>query len=812
MATPLWDADDIRDSDGELECYAISQRSRKLCLAMVDFVGYISRWKGSVTQDEIDVWLADLTAELIGDSNECAPGIDEDLDCTNYMPDALFIDYAPNDPFQTPDLVPEGYLFVPPWYSNPGVPLPGVIPTDAMVNFLAIGAFGDLFGLIESGLPRFHIDIDGEGEVELEFVKVPQGGNVLIVQDGDPLQQQVFDLNALQLGELGTLEDLFDIVIEESLNDTAVCEVHFATPGLHTIDVTFFPNIASDVIVGMGGGLRRVSLCGVAPEAEVSMPQFQVVDCVLQWRPNGSAAWADLVDLCAVQPPTIVRQDPTPPGNMQQNIGGAGYTDIADSDFLWRNGLYPMTGGLEIYPTSTEVGLIARKTTHSNPYNIAEFQRADGGQVDRVFYDGEIGHDTTLGGLDGFSIYGGGYSVKYGSLTRASILNVTDAAFTLMGKVTGRPFQMLAFDASTATIYCVGKGGAVKNQIWRKSNIIDYDNAWIGADGDGHFGVRNSANDIPDGVTINKETTGAGGTGSGIALKIVGKSSTTSALDMARLYAAWETPTHATRAAKVVLSVYDYSGEKTLIEGGVTGANTPKIGFLGITPQPRLAISGDHHKNAMTKQIVEALALFGLVTDATTDTESFVIAGETGGFPLFDEIIDSLEAYSDYFVDATSPGECEIVCEVPPPEFWCKEFDFDLEEDRAPWVIERGIVGTGFESTLADEMVFIHTAQFETFRIIDVTIIYDQSGSVDATVLFGAYDFGGYTSHDWGNVPPGAGQEVSIDYSPSYDAFSGFRIVATSTDPFQQVRIRGLKVFGYDMGIYGVIEAGTDCP
>src|SRR5690606_38105961 len=42
--------------------------------------------------------------------------------CIDYAPNAPMLQYAPNDPFQTPDLTPEGYL-LPPWYANPAIPL-----------------------------------------------------------------------------------------------------------------------------------------------------------------------------------------------------------------------------------------------------------------------------------------------------------------------------------------------------------------------------------------------------------------------------------------------------------------------------------------------------------------------------------------------------------------------------------------------------------------------------------------------------------------------------------------------------------------
>lgn len=498
-------------------------------------------------------------------------------DCRSYSPGAPFIQWFPNDPYNTPALVPAGYNN-PPWY----------LATTA--SNLALGSStGDVITSIDrfppgslptiipsSGLPRFRVNVSGAGVITLHLVNLVAGSLLQLTKDDDIFSIKFIDVN----------RDLVSLPPETM--DAFQVQVEFTTPGLHWVDCIIVSWVnASIPFLHHGGGLRQVDLCGFT-----TMP---------------------------LVPPTMIRSDPSGCGNLEKSTdGGTTWTDIDNTDFLRRDGVCAMTGGLEIYPADHVESLIVRQSDSAVSHDVVKIQRQDGLSLIRIFRDGEIGADTTIGGFDKFSIYGGNYSVKYGTLTRSSILGVTDAGFTLMGKATLRPFQMLAFDSVTSTVYCTGKGGTVKNQVWRKSNVIDYDNAWIGADGDGHFGIRNAASDIPDGVTLDHESTAAGGAGLGIALKMQGKSSTTSAQAMARLYAAWETATHATRVAKVVLAVSDFSGEKTLIEGGVTGASTPKLGFLGASPQPRLALSGDCEGNPVVKSIAQLLALFGFATDATT--------------------------------------------------------------------------------------------------------------------------------------------------------------------------------------------------
>jgi len=283
--------------------------------------------------------------------------------------------------------------------------------------------------------------------------------------------------------------------------------------------------------------------------------------------------------------------------------------------------------------------------------------------------------------------------------------------------------------------------------------------------------------------------------------------------DAALFESAWDVPTDASRAGRFALSAIDYNGTKEIIRGRADGTQA-QIGFLGAAPQPALAISGDHRKNPITKQIVELLALFGLCIDNTTDVATVAIIGETQGYDLMAELIEKLEIYSNGgIVGTTSIGDCLLVCEVPPPETYCKVYDFSDEAVRASWTVERGVEGTtGFESTLADEVVFIHTNQFDVFHIIEVTIEYSLSGSSDGSMVMGAYDFTGYTSQTWSGIAAGTGQQLTVDFSPSYDAFTGFRLVAVSNDTAQQIIITGLKVLGYDQGSWGMIPNGVDCP
>jgi hypothetical protein len=137
--------------------YELSDRTVAMLLAQTPYLHWASRWQSDTPLTEaqkrqIRQWAAQAEAELFP---EC-----ESHQCNDILPnDALVITYEPNDPFQTPDYTPPVYL-LPPWYTNPLIPIPSVLPTDAMVNFLGLPqgyTWEFLLDLLTEGLPRFRV-------------------------------------------------------------------------------------------------------------------------------------------------------------------------------------------------------------------------------------------------------------------------------------------------------------------------------------------------------------------------------------------------------------------------------------------------------------------------------------------------------------------------------------------------------------------------------------------------------------------------------------------------------------------------------
>lgn len=107
-----------------------------------------------------------------------------------------------------------------------------------------------------------------------------------------------------------------------------------------------------------------------------------------------------------------------------------------------------------------------------------------------------------------------------------------------------------------------------------------------------HVSLKNSTTSSSDNVLIlNHNSTGTPAKGFGTAMAIQGETSTTENVDMAEIVAIWNTATHASRQADLILSAYDTSKREGLrIQGN---GSAPAIGFLGATPAARRAHVAD---------------------------------------------------------------------------------------------------------------------------------------------------------------------------------------------------------------------------
>lgn len=273
--------------------------------AFIGAVFNLTRWYSWQRDDNqtgkavADVWMGVFMQMMTTFYDDCGCGIPDGGECNTLAMSHPSLSYSPNDPFQSPDYAPPGYV-VPPWYNNAAIPLPGVQPGDAMVNAASIVAPLPLPG----DFPRLRIPVSGTGEVEIEFVKIPLGGIAVIVVDDNILSSTIVDLSVRLDNEIqtiiSTILSVFGVTIQGAAANTEVQEIVFTTPGDHHIDITFYPVLELDLsFVGYGGGIRRVTLCTDAEVGETPVPEIQIVnDCDLQWRPNSEADWITVGNVC----------------------------------------------------------------------------------------------------------------------------------------------------------------------------------------------------------------------------------------------------------------------------------------------------------------------------------------------------------------------------------------------------------------------------------------------------------------------------------------------------------------------------------
>ena len=111
----------------------------------------------------------------------------------------------------------------------------------------------------------------------------------------------------------------------------------------------------------------------------------------------------------------------------------------------------------------------------------------------------------------------------------------------------------------------------------------------IGASGTATFtSTATSSNAVTDALILSHEYSGAAAAGLGVGLLFALKSSTTAAQSAGRLRALWHDATHATRQGDVVLSAFDYNGEREGLRVRANGS-APAIAFYGGTPRTRAA-------------------------------------------------------------------------------------------------------------------------------------------------------------------------------------------------------------------------------
>jgi len=235
-------------------------------------------------------------------------GCDEETHCITYPPSASFIEWFPNNPYTEPNLVTEGYN-APAWYVATAVSNL-VLGTQAgdIVTDLSRFPPGSLPSIVPaSGLPRFRLNLVGEGTVTLHLLNILAGSLAQITVDDNLATIRFIDSNRDQ------------IAIPFETATTSPVEIEISSPGEHHIDVIIVSQLNDQVpFLHHGGGLRAVELCGFGVNPSMPTPQFRFnEDCLLQTSADGVnwstvPGWSEFAAACFQGAPGQPGQDGTP--------------------------------------------------------------------------------------------------------------------------------------------------------------------------------------------------------------------------------------------------------------------------------------------------------------------------------------------------------------------------------------------------------------------------------------------------------------------------------------------------------------------
>lgn len=243
----------------------------------------------------------DMMAHFYDGCDDCPP----EEKCIDFGTDSGVLSYFPTNPFTEPETIPNQFYNKPPFYIFHGDVLTDITVPSA--NPL------DLPYLASTELPRIRITVNGNKLVRIYLLSIIQGGYASVTVDSNPLTTNWVDLtraslldfqallNAIQEG-LG-IGSLTGILVEET-----IVEVKLETVEEHHIDIVFWPKFSTEVIIGFGGGLRKVEICG-NEICDMGIENIRIDGCDLQITYDGTE-WVTVGDLtdCAVPGP------PGPPG------------------------------------------------------------------------------------------------------------------------------------------------------------------------------------------------------------------------------------------------------------------------------------------------------------------------------------------------------------------------------------------------------------------------------------------------------------------------------------------------------------------
>lgn len=233
--------------------------------------------------------------------------------CIAWAMDNPSLIYAPMDPFSQTGFAPQPYNS-PPWRVATGATalIPALQEGDVYTDYLALASTlgSNIFNVLNNldvGVPRVRFYVQGEGEVEITFIGFPFGGFAYVVSDGAFLDGDYIDLRTTNLESFDSYQELLFGALGIQFTGGAIQEIYHeftvSGAGTHYVDIYMLPQLSApenaiDIanIVGFGGGIRSIELCGFDAEGVIMpTPQFRIENCQWETRPNDQAEWSPVV-------------------------------------------------------------------------------------------------------------------------------------------------------------------------------------------------------------------------------------------------------------------------------------------------------------------------------------------------------------------------------------------------------------------------------------------------------------------------------------------------------------------------------------
>jgi len=549
------------------------------------------------------------------------------------------VGYYYNHPILTPTAIAPGWD-APMWQTGAAFG-PTYLPTDALLNAAALLNFVDFEAMVEAGIPNFSITVNGTGEVDIQFLKVPQGGLALVVVDGGA-NVDVIDLSLFDYWEtlsVETILTLLGLAVGEPL-EVLTHEIPLTTTGDHTITVYFFPNLDVSEFppIGYGGGLRSMQLCGVnLVDTEEVLPYNLTIDgCTLELRLD--AAIVDTIDLTAcIQ--AIANPQLRDDGCQLQvfDLETEIYEDVPGASYFRTQADCPITDTTEIEKSLTgQFTALQLKNTNAAPGSNSGVTIAFQGSGPDL-----INHDYQQGAI--YSRWHDLATLK-GRLT-FTVFHDDDPIDIVRVGAGSQAVQILQYASKghSQALRLVRQEGGYNST--RALDVITGSRNLGGISWEGQLsGLRRNTvnNAVTPALTLDAWADGvtpAGGFGPSIAF--TGQSSISEAQPMAEIEAKWGNPTHAAREAELALRVRSYGTSERPIRLAVVD-QASALAFHNAAPIPKPVVTGETEYAALSS-LLDALDAYNLIQDNTAIVPD---AGSGGGaVPIVKEMVT--EVYYD---------------------------------------------------------------------------------------------------------------------------------------------------------------------